>query len=153
MVRFKNRYLLCMIDAEYNSSQNVYSITQQDIISVVRASISGNFGDLAAGQLSSSLTVKLWSPALSICVIRSTRENFRTVWGAISLITELRHHPQMGRVRFTVVHVGGTIRACQKSAIEHARKRIVEDLNKGRETQKLESALQSVNKEMDSMEV
>lgn len=91
---------------------------------LIRASISRNFGDLAFGQIVSSFAIKLWSPTLSLCLVRCGRDHVRTVWGAITLISSLsmdRHQVREPSIRFNVIHVGGTIRSCQPSAVEHAR--------------------------------
>ncbi|PXF39824.1 Ribonuclease P/MRP protein subunit POP5 [Gracilariopsis chorda] len=153
MVRFKNRYLLCAIDSENSSEADIYGLQSKDIMAAVRSSLAINFGELAVGQLMSSLAMKLWSPALGIFLIRSCRDHFRLAWGAITFVTEIKCAPQLGQVRMTVLHVGGTIRACQKSAEEHGRKLIFQERNNGHMKTKLESAVKSTKWEMDLMEI
>ncbi|KAI0566455.1 Ribonuclease P/MRP protein subunit POP5 [Gracilaria domingensis] len=153
MVRFKNRYLLCVIDSEKGSEADIYALQSKQIVSAVRSSLALNFGDLAVGQLMSSLAIKLWSPALGICLLRSSREHFRTAWGAITYVTEFKTAPQLGRVRLQVLHVGGTIRACQKSAIEYGRKLILQGKLHGHNTAALESAVIGARREMDAMDI
>lgn len=115
MVRFKNRYLLCVIEHDSCNDGVVESVNSRSILSAVRTSVQTNFGDISAGKLSSALTVKFWSPALRLALIRSSRDHFRTVWAAISMVTFLDCLPETVRIRLRVVHVGGTIRSCQKS--------------------------------------
>lgn len=155
MVRFKNRYLLCIIDSEYDQAadSDIFNLHARQIMATIRASLSLNFGDLAVGQLFTSLAVKLWSPALGMCIIRSSRDHVRTVWAAVSLVTAIEGVPSLGLVRLHVVHVGGTIRSCQKSATEHAQHIIVKKKSKGVEANRLEAAASSFKQDMDTMEV
>lgn len=153
MVRFKNRYLLCVIDSENGSEADIYGLQSKDIMNAVRSSLAVNFGELAVGQLMSSLAMKLWSPALGLFLIRSSRDHFRLAWGAITFVTEMKCAPQLGHVRMTVLHVGGTIRACQKSAEEYGRKLIFHQRNDEHLKTKLESAVKATRREMDSMEI
>lgn len=152
MVRFKNRYLLCAIDTEYGGDREMLTIQSRELLSAVRASLATNFGDLAVGQSMASLAVKLWSPALNLCILRCSRDYFRTAWAATCLITELISSPQLGRVRFSVIHVGGTIRSCQKSAAQHARTIIFEKRAVHKDAGKTESAASSMMNEMYAME-
>lgn len=153
MVRFKNRYLLCVIDTEYGEDADVFNVQSREILSAVRSSLSLNFGDLAVGQSMASLAVKLWSPALAMCILRCSRDHFRTVWAATSLVASFSGLPQLGHVRFSVIHVGGTIRACQKSAAAHAKNIILEKKLTGKDTVKLESAAASFRNELDAMDI
>lgn len=152
MVRFKNRYLLCLLESEHNESK-IATLEPRDILGSVRTSLAQNFGDLAVGQLQSSLAIKLWSPALHMCIIRSSRDQFRTLWGAVFLITQIQTAHHLGRVRLRVIHVGGTIRACQKSAAQHARELILNERSRGTDTSKLESAAASAKREFEAMDI
>lgn len=147
MVRFKNRYLLCHIDTEARPEQvtRIYKLETRDIHIAVRTSLSQHFGGLGIGQVISSLAVKIWSPALSLCLIRCSRDHYRTVWASLTLLTTL---PYVGVVRFIVIHVGGTIRSSQKSAINHARQLVLEARNSSQDTKKLETATISIQSEM-----
>lgn len=154
MVRFKNRYLLCAVDFETLNDEQVLRISSREIINTVRHSLSTNFGELASGQSSSALAIKLWSPALRVCLIRASRDHFRTVWAATTLVTSvLLGGRNQSAVRFSVVHVGGTIRSCQKSATEYAREFILNERRKNRDASKLQVAAASVRREIDAMEV
>lgn len=153
MVRFKNRYLLCVIDTEYGKDADIFNMQSREILSAVRSSLSTNFGDLAVGQSMASLAVKLWSPALGMCILRCSRDHFRTVWAATCLVTSLSGCAHLGQVRLSVIHVGGTIRACQQSATEHARRIILEKKTAGKDTVKVEFAAASVRNELLAMDI
>lgn len=151
MVRFKNRYLLIAIDTEHGSDADILSIHARDIITSLRASVSQNFGDLGYSQLMSSMAVKFWSPPLAMCIIRCSRDHFRIAWAAASFLQEVSGHRRLGRVRFRVIHIGGTIRSCQKSAASHARQLILEKRQKGHDIRSLEGVVAAAKREMDAM--
>ncbi len=96
--------------------------------------------------------MKYWSPILGLTLIRASRDHFRSVWAAATLITGVDGLPETVAVRFRVVHVGGTIRSCQKSAAEYARQLILDERDAGRDFQALRTAADSARRELDAME-
>lgn len=154
MVRFKNRYLLCEIDTAAHNALQLREKTTRDIASAVRTSLALNFGDLAFGHISPSLVVKLWSPSLSLCLIRVARDHHRTLWATVTLISSMRLGQVDAPVRFSVIHVGGTIRSCQDVAINRARELVLEarNVNDSR-LNKIEAAAESVKHELKAMDV
>lgn len=120
MVRFKNRYLLCAVDAE-GGPQALRALSGLNILHAVRASLQDNFGDVGTGTLGASLAVKYWSSVLGLALVRASRDHFRLVWASLSMITRIEGLPEPLTLRFRVIHVGGTIRSCQKSAVEYMR--------------------------------
>lgn len=153
MVRFRNRYFLCHIDAEHENKAIVCKLTGLNILNAVRSSIAQNFGDLAMGQVSSSLACKLWSPALSLCLIRCERSFFRTAWAAITLLTTVHAPVDVGNIRITVIHIGGTIRSCQKPAFAQARQLILEAHSLRTETSGLEIAFASMKRDIEKEDI
>lgn len=148
MVRFKNRYLLCRIDCEPHIADKLYNVESRELYNAIRFSLSKNFGDLYIAQVATSLAVKTWSPALSLCLVRCSRKYFRIVWAAITFLSTLSPICDVGPVRFSVVHVGGTIRSCTKSAVDHARQLILEARAAGKKSKGLENASASIQHEM-----
>lgn len=153
MVRFKNRYLLCMFETEYGTDVQKSSVQAREVLAAVRSSLAVNFGDLAVGQAMASLAMKVWSPALGLCVIRSSRDQFRTVWAATSLLTGSPGLKKFGHVRLTVVHVGGTIRSCQKSAAQYARGVILEKTRTEEDTRNIEAAAAGMRRQLDAIDI
>lgn len=144
MVRFKNRYLLCVIEHDSYDNRVLENVVSRSIISVVRTSVQKNFGDVTAGKLASSLAIKFWSPALGLALIRTSRDNFRETWAAVSMIDHLDSSiPETVQIRFRVIHVGGTIRSCQKSAVEYSRKILLESPHMNRS--EVDTAIQTLN--------
>ena len=88
MVRFKNRYLLC--ELRYADERCDSGYTHKDLYDLIRDSVALNFGDLGAGRLSISLGVKYWNAITGLVVVRIAREDLRTLWAAVSLITQIK---------------------------------------------------------------
>lgn len=148
MVRFKNRYFLCRIDSQPEDAKKLQNLSAREINTIVRASVADNFGDATYGQTIASLAVKSWSPALSLCLVRSPRDHYRTTWAAISLITSAHPAASCGTLRFTVLHTGGTIRSCLESAVRHARQLMLDASSEGADTAKLQRAATSFEQEL-----
>jgi len=116
MVRFKNRYLLC--EVRYGDERCDSGYTHKDFYDLVRDSIALNFGDLGSGRLSVSLGIKYWNAITGLAVLRIAREDLRTLWAAVSLISYIKAR----KARVQVLHCAGTIRKCEERA-----KRYLED--------------------------
>ena len=56
--------------------------------------------------------MKYFNAPTNIAIIRVAREHFRLLWSAVTLVVEIGGH--YGAMR--VIHVGGSMRSCQKSA-------------------------------------
>jgi len=81
-----------------------------------------NFGDTGWGAVGMSLTVKYFSPTTNLCIVRVARDHHRIAWGAVTLLTLIDDV----RVIPHVVHVSGTIKHAQLSAIAHNREVIAQ---------------------------
>jgi len=123
MVRFKNRWLLvefipCTKEgASYQPSEGV---TSKHIWSALKDSIIANFGDAGWGAVASSLTVKYFSPTTNLSIIRVARDHHRIAWGAVTLLRSVQGKPYLPNV----IHVSGTIKHTQMSAISHNREAV-----------------------------
>ncbi|KAI0701210.1 hypothetical protein BC835DRAFT_269174 [Cytidiella melzeri] len=125
MVRFKNRWLLveflpCPTASSSvldTSSRDGPEITSKHIWSALKQSVIANFGDTGWGAMSSSLTIKYYSPTTNVCIIRVARDQHCIAWAGVTLMTSVE-----GR-RFipNVVHLSGTIKQAQMAAITHNR--------------------------------
>jgi len=113
MVRFKNRYLLCEIFWEDGKIDE--SLLTTTIVAILKASLELNFGEFACGTQIQTMQIKYFNPLTNIFIIRATRTHFRMVWGAITFITNIDGRAASIRV----IHVGGSIKSCQKAAVQH----------------------------------
>lgn len=124
MVRFKNRWLLVefvdMSTVDASAGKEPLSSRSLDgrlIYNALRDSVVSNFGDTGWGAVGMSLTVKYFSPTTNLCIIRVARDHHRIAWGAVTLLTGIHDI----RVIPRVIHVSGTIKHAQLSAIAHNR--------------------------------
>ncbi|KAG2147800.1 uncharacterized protein EDB93DRAFT_1226542 [Suillus bovinus] len=124
MVRFKNRWLL----VEFVDTSTVDTSTEKESLSTrtldgrliynaLRDSIVTNFGDTGWGAVGMSLNVKYFSPLTNLCIIRVARDQHRIAWGAVTLLTSIYDV----RVIPRVIHVSGTVKHTQLSAITYNR--------------------------------
>ncbi|KAG2135193.1 Rpp14/Pop5 family-domain-containing protein [Suillus bovinus] len=124
MTRFKNRWLLVeFIDtstvdtsAEKETS-NTRSLDGRSIYNALRDSVVTNIGDAGWGAVGMSLNVKYLSPLTNLCIIRIARDHYRIAWGVITLLTSIHDVKVIPRV----IHVSGTVKHTQLSAIAHNR--------------------------------
>jgi ribonuclease P/MRP protein subunit POP5 len=138
MVRFKNRYILAEVvwqdsgDATAGGATSTVapgagigatgSISRGDvtgfiILNTIKDSIQENFGDVGMGRVLGSLQVKYYNPISGACIVRVSRDEFQNVWSAMSFVRRIRKREGI----FRVLHVGGTIRSCQKYAVKHGK--------------------------------
>lgn len=124
MVRFKNRWLLVefidtsTVDASAEKeSLSTRPLDGRLIYNALRDSVVTNFGDTGWGAVGMSLNVKYFSPLTNLCIIRVARDQHRIAWGAVTLLTSIHDV----RVIPRVIHVSGTIKHTQLSAIAHNR--------------------------------
>lgn len=115
-MRFKHRYILCEIS--FQDSTIDQSINSSLIFSHLRRIVETNFGDYGAGCLQQSLNVKYYNPITGLAIIRCSRDHLRMIWNAVMMLTTLKNRSCMA----TCIHVGGTIRSCQKKALVYSRK-------------------------------
>ncbi|GAA5879055.1 hypothetical protein JCM1840_003855 [Sporobolomyces johnsonii] len=136
MVRFKHRYLLVHLVFPASIPSNPIStldcppsaptppppsLSESALISLLRDSLSVNFGDVGAGEVGGTFTIKYLSPSTSTLILRVSREHYRTLWAALTLLRRVGGHEVVARV----VHASGTIRKTQHAAIKHDREQIL----------------------------
>ncbi|KIP11014.1 hypothetical protein PHLGIDRAFT_21911 [Phlebiopsis gigantea 11061_1 CR5-6] len=126
MVRFKNRWLLVeLIPCPSTSTTSALdasapegsAIESKNIWSALKQSVIANFGDVGWGAVSSSLTIKYYSPTTNVCIIRVARDHHQTAWAGVTLLTSIEGRKYVPNV----VHVSGTIKQAQLAAIAHNR--------------------------------
>ncbi|KAK3246965.1 hypothetical protein CYMTET_43521 [Cymbomonas tetramitiformis] len=113
MVRFKNRYLL--LEVVWKDGKSDSTVGEDQLLSAFRESLGLNFGDVGRGVAAQSLQVKYFNPLTNLCIIRCSRDSYRQVWCAITLISEIRKRTVMLRM----IHLGGSVRTCQTSALKY----------------------------------
>ncbi|KAI5481868.1 ribonuclease P/MRP protein subunit POP5 [Pseudohyphozyma bogoriensis] len=137
MVRFKNRYLLVSFVFPATLANPLAQVHDEDdtapplpqppnlseggLISLLRESLSVNFGDVGAGEVGGAFSIKYLSPNTQILILRVAREHLRTLWASLTLLRRIGGHEVLTRV----LHVSGTIRKIQHAAMAHDRAAIL----------------------------
>ncbi|KAK7204330.1 ribonuclease P/MRP protein subunit [Myxozyma melibiosi] len=89
------------------------AITSAAVNHAVRDAVNRMFGDLGAGLVKASLSLKYFSEATATGILRVSREHFTLAWAALTLLTEIAGTP----VLVTVQHVSGTMKKCERAGI------------------------------------
>ncbi|XP_005112800.1 ribonuclease P/MRP protein subunit POP5 [Aplysia californica] len=116
MVRFKNRYALCEVVTPGTQS-SLLEINSQQVYSAVRNVILDTHGEFGLGSLQFSLKVKYLNIETRIVIIRAERRFFHYLSSALVFVKKIGVHNAFLRT----IHVGGSIRACQKFLIRFHR--------------------------------
>jgi len=124
MVRLKHRYLLTEII--FADGKSDASMKSKDIGRVLKDSLELVHGSYGLGSVIGSLQVKYFNPVTSVALIRVSRDNYDILWSAMTFITQMRKRECL----FRVIHLGGTIRSCQKVLLEYNREQLTVLLNK-----------------------
>ncbi|XP_066297429.1 ribonuclease P/MRP protein subunit POP5-like [Branchiostoma lanceolatum] len=120
MVRFKHRYVLA--ELVFGSDLLMYNITQRVVYAAVRDMIEQLHGGYGIGIITPGMTVKYINAYTRMVMVRCRRENLKLLTSAIPFI---KHLPdgKGGQLPcfLRTLHVGGSIKACQKWLVEHNR--------------------------------
>jgi ribonuclease P/MRP protein subunit POP5 len=92
-------------------------LKNKDIYDALRDSIALNFGDFGYGENSASMSVKYWNPVTGLAIIRSSRDDFRQILAALFFIT----HVKARKVKISTLYCAGTIRTCERQAVNYIR--------------------------------
>lgn len=140
MVRFKNRYLVIHISFEEGKLEN---FNAHFVCAIIRDSIELNFGDEGYASIIPSLSVKYYNPLTGLGIVRVGRDHFRKAWLAITWIGDIKK--QFCCIR--TLHVGGTIKSCQKFAINYDKQEIRKLYSKDAKCRELlEQSMQTISK-------
>jgi ribonuclease P/MRP protein subunit POP5 len=124
MVRLKNRYLL--FEVHLDNPLQTKDINSHHLNTEFRYAVSTLFGDQGLGLVQASIngnvcafeslfcswdrtnqsghiSVKYYSCATNLGILRVNREHFRSVWAALTLMTKIKESP----CSIAVVHVSG----------------------------------------------
>ena len=119
MVRFKNRYLLCEI--VFPDNQLIErKFTDYEIYRCIKDSLADLHGDYGLGIMQSSLSVKYVNPHTHVVLVRAMRGAHQMVWQAMTFIKKIGSQEAF----FRALHLGGTIRTCQKFLLDYHRKQL-----------------------------
>ncbi|XP_012676693.1 ribonuclease P/MRP protein subunit POP5 [Clupea harengus] len=118
MVRFKSRYLLCEVCVEDRSS--LLLLEERAIFHAVKTAVARSHGDYGAALLILSFAVKYVNAHTGIILIRCRKSHYRILWSALPFISCLENRGQKVQCLISCLHVGGTIRTCQKFLVKYS---------------------------------
>lgn len=143
MVRFKNRYILYEVIWKDNRADE--SLNEASLLTVFRDSLATNFGDHGLASSAMSLTVKYYNPVTNLCMLRCGFQEYRQVWCALSMISEINNR----RVMLHFLHLGGTLKTCQQATIGY-NKHLLQDAHLTQQQSKL---LQQAESKLSNLEL
>ncbi|XP_067406190.1 ribonuclease P/MRP protein subunit POP5 isoform X1 [Emydura macquarii macquarii] len=123
MVRFKHRYLLCEILSEDPRCRQC--IDERAVGAAAKDAVARAHGDYGLACCSISFTVKYLNAYTGIVLLRCRKDFYRLLWSALPFVTYLENRNQRYSCCFNTIHVGGTIRTCQKFLVQYNRKQLL----------------------------
>uniref|UniRef100_A0A3Q2Q3E8 Ribonuclease P/MRP protein subunit POP5 n=1 Tax=Fundulus heteroclitus TaxID=8078 RepID=A0A3Q2Q3E8_FUNHE len=117
MVRVKSRYLLCEINVSDRS--NLLKLDDRAVAGAVRAAVARIHGDYGAALCSVRFCVKYLNAHTGTVFLRFPKGCYKLLWSALPFITSIESRGQIIPCFFNCLHVGGTIRTCQKFLIRY----------------------------------
>ncbi|XP_040010548.1 ribonuclease P/MRP protein subunit POP5 [Xiphias gladius] len=117
MVRVKSRYLLCEINVSDRSC--LLLLDDRAIAAAVKAAVARTHGDYGAALCSIRFCVKYLNAHTGIVFLRFPRRCYRLLWSALPFITSVETRGQKIPCFLNCLHVGGTIRTCQRFLIRY----------------------------------
>ncbi|KAK3093523.1 hypothetical protein FSP39_016739, partial [Pinctada imbricata] len=112
------RYLVCKIEfADGKRAQR--EINSHEIFRQIKEAIKQAHGEYGLGVLLSSYKVNFLSKP-SILIIRAARDHYRLLQSALFFVKKVGKYDAI----LNTIHIGGTIRTCQKFYIDYMRKEL-----------------------------
>ncbi|XP_030594078.1 ribonuclease P/MRP protein subunit POP5 [Archocentrus centrarchus] len=117
MVRLKSRYLLCEVNVSDRS--RLLLLDDRAVSAAVKAAVARTHGDYGAALCSIRFCVKYLNAHTGIVFLRFPKRCYKLLWSALPFITSIETRGQKIPCFFNCLHVGGTIRTCQKFLIRY----------------------------------
>ncbi|KAE8292546.1 Ribonuclease P/MRP protein subunit POP5 [Larimichthys crocea] len=122
MVRVKSRYLLCEVNVSDRS--RLLLLDDRAVAAAVREAVTRIHGDYGAALCSSGFTVKYLNAHTGIVFLRLPKRSYRLLWSALPFISTIEARGQKVSCFLNCLHVGGTIRTCQKFLIQYNKQQL-----------------------------
>ncbi|XP_045891841.1 ribonuclease P/MRP protein subunit POP5 [Micropterus dolomieu] len=117
MVRAKSRYLLCEVNVSDKS--RLLLLDDRALAAAVKAAVARTHGDYGAALCSIRFAVKYLNAHTGIVFLRFPKRSYKLLWSALPFITSVEPRGQKIPCFLNCLHVGGTIRTCQKFLIRY----------------------------------
>ncbi|XP_070690222.1 ribonuclease P/MRP protein subunit POP5 [Pempheris klunzingeri] len=122
MVRVKSRYLLCEVNVTDRS--RLLLLDDRAVALAVKAAVARIHGDYGAALCSTRFSVKYLNAHTGIVFLRFPKRCYRLLWSALPFITSVETRGQKIPCFLNCLHVGGTIRTCQKFLIQYNKQQL-----------------------------
>ncbi|KAM4576941.1 ribonuclease P/MRP protein subunit POP5 [Odontesthes bonariensis] len=117
MVRVKSRYLLCEVNVSDRS--DLLPLDDRAVAAAVKAAVARTHGDYGAALCSIRFSVKYLNAHTGIVFLRFPKRCYKLLWSALPFITNIESRGKKIPCFLNCLHVGGTIRTCQKFLIRY----------------------------------
>ncbi|XP_068094789.1 ribonuclease P/MRP protein subunit POP5 [Hyperolius riggenbachi] len=121
-MRFKSRYFLCEVVLEEPRCRQ--NITQSVVLYNVKNTVARMHGDFGAAAVSVGLSVKYLNAYTGVILLRCRKEFHQLLWSSLPFISSLENRGHRYPCFINTLHVGGTIRTCQKFLIQYNRQQL-----------------------------
>ncbi|KAM9361069.1 ribonuclease P/MRP protein subunit POP5 [Symphorus nematophorus] len=122
MVRVKSRYLLCEVNVSDRSQ--LLLLDDRALSATVKAAVARTHGDYGAALCSIRFNVKYLNAHTGIVFLRFPKRCYKLLWSALPFITCVVTRGQKIPCFLNCLHVGGTIRTCQKFLIQYNKQQL-----------------------------
>ncbi|XP_072537250.1 ribonuclease P/MRP protein subunit POP5 [Salminus brasiliensis] len=122
MVRLKARYLLCEVCVSERSMLRV--LEEKDIYQAVKAAVTKAHGAHGAALFGIGSAVAYLNAYTGVVMLRFRKSHYRILWSALPFINCIWKHGQKVQCFFNCIHVGGTIRTCQRFLVRYNRQQL-----------------------------
>ncbi|XP_042297489.1 ribonuclease P/MRP protein subunit POP5 [Sceloporus undulatus] len=123
MVRFKNRYFLCEILSEDPRCRQL--IEERTVHTSVKNAIARIHGDFGLACCSIAFSIKYLNAYTGIVLLCCRKDFYRLLGSSLPFITHLENKNQRYPCSFNTLHVGATVRTCQKFLIQYNRDQLL----------------------------
>ncbi|KAL0979518.1 hypothetical protein UPYG_G00186090 [Umbra pygmaea] len=117
MVRLKSRYLLCEVCVSDRS--HLLLLDDGTVQNAAKHALIQAHGDYGFAHSIFGFSVKYLNAHTGIVLLRCRKSHYRLIWSALPFITGLKKRGQKVPCFFNCLHVGGTIRTCQKFLVRY----------------------------------
>ena len=108
-----------MVELSFGSAEDgstaLAGATTRSLLDAVKEAILSLHGDYGLACVQHSLNIKYLNAVTRVLILRCPRNHHKAVWAALTTITSLKKVPCAAHV----LHVGGTIRSCQRALVKH----------------------------------
>ncbi|XP_057686764.1 ribonuclease P/MRP protein subunit POP5 isoform X1 [Corythoichthys intestinalis] len=117
MVRFKSRYLLCEINVLDRNS--LLLLNDRVVADAVKDAVARIHGDYGTAMCTMRFCVKYLNTYTGMVFLRFPKMCYELLWSALPFITSIETHRQKIPCFLNCLHIGGTMRTCQKFLIRY----------------------------------